>query len=80
MNSTYQYILLKYLINPHYHSTRIPDNSEKQDNDPLTLSDHMKKVMAKSHSVIVCMSREYKSKQNCHKVKTRIMIMHNFPP
>ena len=42
--------------------------SDKHDNDPLTLSDHMKDVMAKSHSVIVCMSREYKSKQNCHKV------------
>ena len=42
--------------------------SDKHDNDPLTLSDHMKDIMAKSHSVIVCMSREYKSKQNCHKV------------
>jgi hypothetical protein len=43
-------------------------DSDKHDNDPLTLSDHMKDVMAKSHAVVVCMSREYKSKQNCHKV------------
>ena len=49
--------------------TRTPaTDSDKHDNDPLTLSDHMKDVMAKSHTVIVCMSREYKSKQNCHKV------------
>ena len=45
-------------------------DSDKHDNDPLTLSDHMKDVMAKSHTVIVCMSREYKNKHNCRKVRT----------
>ena len=47
-------------------------DSDKHDNDPLTLTEHMKDVMAQSHSVIVCMSREYKSKQSCQKVRTSV--------
>ena len=62
--------MFPYPLNTPYHCIRMPDNADKHDTDPLTLSDHMKDVMAKSHTVIVCMSREYKNKHNCRKVRT----------
>jgi hypothetical protein len=55
--------------------TRTPNTaSDKQDNDPLTLSDHMQDVIAKSHTVIVCLSREYKNKQSCNKVRANVQL------
>ena len=60
--------LEKTITSPNVPTKSMGAGNEKEKNDPLSVSKSMAEVIASSHTIIVCLSKEYKARQSCQKV------------